>query len=316
MPRASIDIGSNSVRLMVVDLGPPLRLLHDDGALTRMGDSLARSGAIEGPPLDATLAAVRRFAADARRLGAEPTCIATAGLRDATNAPAVRSLLAVAAEAPVRVISGSEEAALAFLGARAGTRAAPEVLAVLDVGGGSTEVAWGREGIRAGTSRPVGARKLLRLAPALASEAPIPAAALDEARGAARELLLSGGAIDGLPDGAPLYGMGGTITTVAALDLGLTSYEPLRVNDAMLTQASLRGACERLRRLSLAERRKALLEPDRADLLLPGAVIVEAALEVLARSELTVSIYSLRLGAITDAGMALLAEGSGEDVAR
>lgn len=316
MPRASIDIGSNSVRLMVVDLGPPPRLLHDDGALTRMGDSLARYGVIEGPPLKATLEAVRRFACDARRLGAEPTCIATAGLRDATNAGAVRVLLAEAAGAPVRVISGHEEAALAFLGARAGTRFAPETLAVLDVGGGSTEVAWGRDEIEAGTSRPIGARKLLRLAPLLASHEPIPATALAEAREAARGLLLAEGAIEGLPEDAVLYGMGGTITTVAALELGLTRYEPLRVNDAVLTRAGLRAACESLRLLSLAERRAALLEPDRADLLLPGAVIVDAALEALGRSELTVSIYSLRLGAITDAGKALLAEGEREGAAR
>jgi exopolyphosphatase / guanosine-5'-triphosphate,3'-diphosphate pyrophosphatase len=316
MPRASIDIGSNSVRLMVVDLGPPPRLLHDDGALTRMGDSLARSGAIEGPPLEATLEAVRGFALDARRLASEPTCIATAGLRDATNAAAVRALLAEAAGAPVRVISGHEEAALAFLGARAGTRLAPGTLAVLDVGGGSTEVAWGRARIEAGISRPIGARKLLRLAPLLASHEPIPAAALAEAREAARGLLLAEGAIDGLPADAALYGMGGTITTLAALELRLASYDPLRVNDAVLTQSSLRETCESLRRLSLAERREALLEPDRADLLLPGAVIVDAALEVLGRSELTVSIYSLRLGAITDAGMALLAEGDREGVAR
>ncbi len=306
MRRASIDIGSNSVRLMVVELGPPLRLLHDDGRLTRIGDSIARSGRLEGEPLEATLAAVGRLARAAREHDAPLTCIATAGLRDAANADEARRLLSEAAGAPVRVVSGEEEAALAYLGARAGAARAPAAMAVLDIGGRSTELAWGGERLEQASSRAIGARRLLELEPDLGARDPLAPGALDSARATARACLTAEGSFGPLPEGAALYGMGGTITTLAALELGLRNYDPHRVNDAPLTRAGVAAACESLRRMSLAERRAHLLEPERADLLLPGAMIVEAALDCLARSELAVSVYSLRLGVLTDAGRALL----------
>jgi exopolyphosphatase / guanosine-5'-triphosphate,3'-diphosphate pyrophosphatase len=306
MRRASIDIGANSVRLLVVELGPPLVLVHDDGCLTRLGDSIAATGAIEGSPLDATTEAVQRYADDARRLGAEPTCFATAGLRDARNTLEAAEALTRAARAPVHVISGGVEAELAYLGTRAGAGHPPSSMAILDVGGGSTEIAHGGERLSAGVSRPVGARRLLAAFPALGAEAPVPAEVFAAAAAAAREALFPAGEPSTVPADAELYGMGGTITTLAAMALGLTRYDAMAVNDFRLDGGKMRALRDELAALELPGRRARLLEPERADLLLAGTVIAEEALIGLGRSELTVSVYSLRLGALTDAGSRLL----------
>lgn len=310
MRRASLDIGTNSVRLLVVDLEPAFALVRDAGTLTRLGDSLARTGALGGDPLRETLAAVALYAADARALGADLVCFATASLRDASNSCEVLAQIRDIAGVDAHVLSGEREAVLNYIGTRAGMARAPEALTILDVGGGSTEVAWGAATLEGAVSLQLGSRRLLGAVPAIGGEGPHTGEDVAEAREAALAILSEA---ERPPRGArgPLVGIGGTATTLCAIKLGLTEYDPHRVNDASLSREDLDALELRLRAMTLSERRSFLLEPKRADLILPGLAILQAALEWLAAPTMAISVYGLRLGALTDEGRRMLSSGVG-----
>jgi len=309
--RASVDIGANSVRLLVVRMdGAAVELVHDTGVLTRLGDSLAESGRIEGGPLERTIRVVADYAATARELGAAVFCYATAGVRDASNAAEGLAALDEAARCAVRVVTGDEEARLNLLGVRAGMRPPPDRSVILDIGGGSTEIAWGDEEPKGGFSVPIGARKMLSRVPGLASGDRVPPEAMASASAAMLDALAGRPAPPAEYVDAIASGVGGTITALAALHLGLRTYEPLRLNGTWLSVGELAELAARLSGMTPAGRRDALFEPERADLILPGLAIALACLRWLRRDGLVVSIYGPRLGVLTDRGIALLAEGS------
>lgn len=306
--RASVDIGTNSVRLLVVDLGgASVRLVHDEGVLTRLGDSLATSGRIEGPPLEATLAAIERYATTARDLGAELTCFATASLRDAANAADVLPRLRAAAGTAVATVSGQQEAILSLIGARAGMSPLPERLVVVDIGGGSTEIAWGSEGLEGAVSLPLGSRKLRDRVAAFRANLPVSSQAFAEGRAVAGSALADAAKPGAAYSGALLAGIGGTITTLAALHLGLAEYEPMRVHGTSLSTDALASLADRLCAMPLAARSESLLEPERADLIVPGLALLLAALSWLGTGSVTANVFGVRLGVLTDEGARVLA---------
>jgi len=147
--RACIDIGSNTTRLLVADASDDGGLVphHEERAFTRIGSALDEHGAIPEHKLDEVAAAVARQLASARSHGAEQiVCVATAGVRRAVNGDElVERVTAVCDGIEIRVLTGEEEARGAFVGATwaLGDEAAGRKLAVVDVGGGSTEMAAG-----------------------------------------------------------------------------------------------------------------------------------------------------------------------------
>ena len=152
---ACIDIGSNTTRLLVADCGgDELREIHQERAFTRIGHGLAASGVIAAEKIDEVVAVVRAQMEVARALGAEAIHgVATAAIRNASNGAALVAVIAARAGLEVEIVSGEEEARLAFEGAAAmldpGTAAvlaaggAVAALGVVDVGGGSSEVVVG-----------------------------------------------------------------------------------------------------------------------------------------------------------------------------
>jgi exopolyphosphatase/guanosine-5'-triphosphate,3'-diphosphate pyrophosphatase len=289
----------------VVDLGDEVSLVFDDGELTRLGDSLASAGRLEGEPLERTVAAMARYAALARDLGADLVCFATASLRDAANRDETRRALERVTECRVHLISGDTEADLNLIGARAGMHPVPDRLVTLDVGGGSTEVAWGGASVEDGMSVPLGSRKLATVVPGFSGPGPVPLTAVEEGSARVAELLAERG-IAPPHQRCPLAGIGGTITTAAAMHLRLPEYDPLRVHGSTLTTEDVAGIVARLAPLARETRARLLLEPERADLIIPGLAIVIGALRWLERDGLTVNVYGLRLGVLTREGRAAL----------
>lgn len=300
---AAIDVGTNTIRLLVADPDPArgYRPVFATQEITRLGQGLRADRQLQPEPVRRSLEAVRRFARLARSHGAERVvAIGTSALREARNA---ETLLAPAGRLGLefRVISGEEEAALTLLGVRASLRQLPPHLLMLDIGGGSTEflLAEGAR-IRATVTTGLGSVRLTEAY--LASDPPTPEE-LGRLRTAvdARIHALGQGELPAFPPDGVLVGTGGTITTLAAIDLGLAQYDPDRVNGHLLSRARIASLLEELASLPLA-RRLAVpgLEPGRADIILAGAIVCLLAMECFGFGELRVSEGGLREGILLD----------------
>jgi exopolyphosphatase / guanosine-5'-triphosphate,3'-diphosphate pyrophosphatase len=280
-----VDLGTNSTRLLVADV-------HDGRVdevtrgltITRLGEGVDERRKL----LPLPMARVRNVLSDYRReledLEAERVlAIGTSAVRDAENGEAFLGEIEWSYGFATRLLSGDEEAALTFRGVSDGRELDPKTL-VLDVGGGSTELIL--DGER--TSLDVGSVRLterfLRADPPTGDE-------LDAAAGAIE-----------LPDLHPssAIGVAGTVTTLAALELG--GYDPERVHGYRITREAVDRQLERLAFLRLAVRRELPgLEPERAPVIVGGALIVREVLERYGLDAIEASERDLLHGAALEA---------------
>ncbi len=266
--------------------GPAVRPVERRLAITRLGEGLHDGGVITTAAAARTAAAVEEYVARAKALQAGgPTVAATYAARAARNPEILLSRLSV----PVRVLSGGEEAALGFRGVVLGLSDldGSEPLVVLDVGGGSVEVSWGTagHGIEGDRSLPVGSVVMTHRA--IAHDPPLPAeiSALADTLAAALD-----------PVAAPLrgrrrlIGVGGTVTTLAAMAQRLAPYDPDRVHGYALTAGAVEELLEAMCRLPLADRRRFPgLQPDRADVIIAGTLAVRCVMAALRTGSITAS---------------------------
>jgi exopolyphosphatase/guanosine-5'-triphosphate,3'-diphosphate pyrophosphatase len=298
---AAIDVGTNTVLLTVAERrGAELAPVVERAEITRLGRGVDASGRLDPAGIRETVAVLAAYAGEARALGAEiVACVATSAARDAGNGAEFFEAARRAAGLAPEVISGDEEARLVYASAwRDFGGACP--LAVLDVGGGSTEFTVGDgPAPRARTSLQVGA---VRLTERHVRGDPTTAAEVEALRRAAREALqpVATMAAAGLGQ-ARLVGVAGTVTTLAAVEQALPAYDAERVHGATLTLASADALVARLAALTVRER-AALpgMEPKRADVILAGAIIVVEALRTAGFDRLTVSDRGVRWGLLHD----------------
>ena len=289
MPRAAIDVGSNSVKLVLAeDLATPLL---DTLAVTGLGEGLGRSGCLSEAAMARTLDALAALVSAARAQGAtEFAAVGTAALRGAANAEDFVARARERCGLAIAVIPGDEEARLAFLAARSGAGAPPGACLVFDIGGGSTECIAG-EGDRMGErfSLELGC---LRLSEEFQREDPVPPAALTAMLAACAERLAPL-----VPGSGALVGIGGTATSLGTVALGEADWRPQRVEGLTLARAEIERQVELYRRLSVAER-AALpgLMPERAPVILAGAAIVLALMRRRGAEQLQLSARALRHG--------------------
>jgi exopolyphosphatase / guanosine-5'-triphosphate,3'-diphosphate pyrophosphatase len=268
---AAVDLGTNSTRLLVADV--------EDGRvdevvrrlkITRLGEGVDARRRLLPLPVARVRNALSDFRREAESLGAEVTlAVATSAVRDAENGEAFLGEIEWSYGFATQLLSGEEEARLTFRGASSDGRAMPGTLLV-DVGGGSTELSLDGAFV---TSLPAGCvRHTERF---LASDPPTPGE-LEAAAGAVRELLA-----DVRVDGARrALGVAGTVTTLAALDLGLDAYDPERVHGHVVSRDGLVRQLERLAALPLEERRAVpALEPERAPVIVAGLVVLREVLD-------------------------------------
>jgi exopolyphosphatase / guanosine-5'-triphosphate,3'-diphosphate pyrophosphatase len=298
---ASIDVGTNTVLLLVAERrGGGFAPLVERAEITRLGRGVDASGRLDAAAIRETVAVLAEYAREARALGADRiVCVATSAARDAANGAEFFEAARAAAGLVPEVISGDEEARLVYasawrdFGAEGG---AP--LAVLDVGGGSTEFIHGRGPAPEGrTSLQVGA---VRLTERHVRTDPIPAAELDALRLAAREALRPLSRMT-LAAGGRLVGVAGTVTTLSAVAQALPAYDAARVHGATLSLAEAEALVARLAALPV-KARAALpgMEPKRADVILAGALIVAEAMRATGFERLTVSDRGVRWGLLHD----------------
>ena len=300
MRLATIDLGSNTVRLLVADVAGAgrWRVVDADQHVTRLGEGLAASGRLGETPAARTAAAVADYAARARRRGAERLAIvATSAVREAANGREFAAALERATGERVTIVSGEREASLTLAGVLAGVgEGTGGDTLVFDIGGGSTEYILARAGA------PLAAVSLTLGVVDLTERHPFPArveparyrALLDEVAG---RLAAGVPAAIGAARVTRLVGTAGTATTLAALDLGLAAYDPARVQGHTLTREAIQAQLGRLGALTVTERAALpCLEPGRADLIVPGTAIVQATLALLGVDRMVVSDWGLREG--------------------
>jgi exopolyphosphatase/guanosine-5'-triphosphate,3'-diphosphate pyrophosphatase len=292
MRLATIDVGTNTTLLLVAEArGGQIEVLAEGAEITRLGRGIGGDGRLGREGIERTLAVLRDYAALARRHGAGIAAVGTEALRRAPNAAEFLEPAAEILGAPVEVIDGEREAALSYRAAASSfPEAAAGAMAVVDIGGGSTEIIVSRAGaIVFRRSLPLGSVRLterhVRHDPADAAEC----AALDaEVTAALHDVPLAG---------ETLVGIAGTVTSLAAMAQRLASYDPGLVHGYRLTLPALESLVDDLRRSTQAEReRMPGLDPRRADVILAGALILLAIARRAAVAHVLVSDRGIRWG--------------------
>ncbi|HXF57528.1 MAG TPA: DUF501 domain-containing protein [Actinomycetota bacterium] len=272
---AAVDVGTNSVRLLVARFPhgeAELRELARDMVITRLGQGVDRTGRLDEEALARTAAVLERYARRARALRAERVhAAATAAVREAANRDELAaSVLRITGE-PLDVLSGEEEAALAFQGATRGLDRDPPFL-VVDVGGGSTEFVLGDREVRAAVSCPVGS---VRLTERFVRSDPPASGELAAVEDAVTSTLAEVEAALPVRDARTLVLVAGTATTVQAIALGLAEYDPERIHRSVLRREDAERVFRLLADMTTDERRRIpVMPPGREDVIVAGAAIV------------------------------------------
>ena len=286
MRAAVIGIGSNSVRSLLVDVaGATFKRLRRDREGTRLFAGLDEAGNLDRESMDKTVTAVRRMASEAAQLGAEKLAIfATSAARDAANGAEFMAAVERETGIPLRIISGEEEAELSFLGASAAVKA--ERCGMIDIGGGSTEIAIGTpEGIESAFSCQMGAVRLFRRLRLERKEdmKPVEVAASEILDEKLREY-------PGLELPETWVGTGGTFTTLAAMVLSQPWTNRTNVQGTVITCEQIREIGEKLAGMKVEERKQLPgLQPSRADIVVHGICILLGVMGRLGMDRITVS---------------------------
>ena len=296
---AVIDVGTNSVKFHIGEKttdGAWLRVV-DRAEITRLGDGLAGSGTISGTAVERTTAAMVGMVEEAWKHHARAiVAVGTAGLRAASNRDEVVAAIEAATGVTVETISGEEESRLAYLAVHADLRSGDGALVVFDTGGGSTQFTFGHGAeVDERFSVDVGA---VRYTERFGLDGTVSTetlqAALDSIASDLRRL-------EGRPAPDALVGMGGAMTNITAVKLGLDPYDPDAVQGAILERAEIDRQIELYRSRDVDARRTIVgLQPKRADVILAGACIVRTVMEMLGQHALTVSDRGLRHGLLID----------------
>ncbi|MFF4233162.1 exopolyphosphatase [Streptomyces sp. NPDC001820] len=291
---AAIDCGTNSIRLLVADADPATGELVDlDRRMTivRLGQGVDRTGRLAPEALERTFAACREYAAVIKKHGAEKIrFVATSASRDASNRDDfVRGVLDILGVEP-EVITGDEEAEFSFTGA---TKELPghEERLVVDIGGGSTEFVVGHREVEAARSVDIGCVRLterhIRHDPPTPDEVAAMRADIEAALDLAEETVP-------IREAQTLVGLAGSVTTVAAIALGLDEYDSTRIHHSRIPYAQVESISDELLNAD-HEQRSAhpAMHPGRVDVIGAGALVLRAIMERIGVSEVVVSEHDI-----------------------
>ena len=298
VPRlAAIDVGSNSIRIVVAEAQADgrYRILDEERESTRLGRSLASTGKLDETSIADSLAALRRFKSIAHGLGIENLrAIATCAVREATNGPEFCQLVKEQLDLSLEVITSQKEAHFAFHSVRRRFDLAGKNTLLVDIGGGSTEIVLSSgELIEAIYATKLGAVRLNEKFGGGQSLAGDDYERME--RWINRELSKTTE-----KPSAPLHlliGSGGTFTSLASIIMAAKGQSRLPVAGCQITRAELRHLIDRLRKLPLKLRREvAGLNPDRADIIVPGLAVIDCIMRRFKVNLLQVHAFGVRDG--------------------
>ena len=297
----AIDIGSNSVRLMVVEVlrGGAYRILDEEREPTRLGRSVSSLGRLDDDSIDRTVQALRTFKqiAAGYQVSALRT-IATCAVREARNGPEFCRRVREEVGLEVEVIPGDREARLAFSSVQHAFDLSGKNAIVADIGGGSTEIIFATGGlIESIFSTPLGAVRLTEQFGLGEQAAPADLARLAEEVASCLKKRTT------RPLFAPhfMVGSGGTFTTLAELMMAAKKQVDIPVAGYKVSQAEVRHLLDRLAKMPLRARRSmAGMTPDRADIILAGLTIIDALLTRFRVNTLVIHTRGVRDGLVRE----------------
>ncbi|MCX5226642.1 Ppx/GppA phosphatase family protein [Streptomyces sp. NPDC006553] len=291
---AGIDCGTNSIRLLVADVHPDTGdLIELDRRMTivRLGQGVDKTGRLAPEALERTFAACRAYAEVVKELGAEKLrFVATSASRDAENrADFVNGVVEILGVEP-EVITGDQEAAFSFTGAT-GELHGDDRRLVVDIGGGSTEFVVGNRHVEAARSVDIGCVRLterhVRHDPPTAEEA-------DAIRADVRAALDLAAETVPIDTAETLVGLAGSVTTVAAIALGLPEYDSEKIHHARISAAQVAEVADRLLASTHAERAAIpVIHPGRVDVIIAGAIVLREIVERVGAHEVVVSEHDI-----------------------
>jgi exopolyphosphatase/guanosine-5'-triphosphate,3'-diphosphate pyrophosphatase len=332
--RAVIDVGTNSIKLLVADVAEhEVRPVWEESKQTRLGRGFYETRRLQPDAIDATAKAVAQFSQIARTNEANPIrVIATSAARDAINPEELSSAIETASGLKIEIISGEQEADWVFQGVTSDPALAREPLLLLDVGGGSTEFIVGQGNhIEFRESYPLGTVRLLEKSPPSNPPRKEELARCREWIGEflereVRTVLLHGlqelHKLQGVNEGDSadrnvgvtkggeignagvtreirLVGTGGTTSILGRMEANLETYDRAKIEATRLSLERVRWHTEQLWSLPLEERKRVVgLPPNRADVILMGVAIYEAIMEKFGFAELRISTRGLRFAAV------------------
>ena len=300
---AAIDCGTNSIRLLVADADPETGELKDLDRrmqIVRLGQGVDRTGRLAPEALERTFAACREYAAVIKELGAERVrFVATSASRDADNRDDfVRGVVDILGVEP-EVITGDQEAEFSFTGATKELTGRADLelpYLVVDIGGGSTEFVLGGDAVRAARSVDVGCvrmteRHLLR--DGVITDPPSPDQIAAIKADIARALDHAEEAVP-LAEAATLVGLAGSVTTIAAIALGLTGYDSEAIHHSRIPLARVREITGDLVASTHAQRAaNPVMHPGRVDVIAAGALVLLSIMERTGAEEVVVSEHDI-----------------------
>jgi|SRR5579885_426222 len=295
---AALDVGSNTVLMLIAEVsGSSVRPLSELLRITRLGRSVDQEGRLDPKAAALTLAAIGEFVQQARGLGAQKILAAgTAALRDARNGEEFIEQVRRRAGVELEIISGQAEAELNFLAAVHGLRVDPaQPMLIVDIGGGSTELIRCEQGAPAAmASLQIGSVRLTERLIRHDPPTPDEQARIHET---VREQLARLGWKDFHP--RRLIGVAGTVTTVAAVAIGLHSRDHSGVHGGQLSAGQVAQTARRFFSLTVEQRKQlpGMIE-GRADVICSGAAILDCITQHFGVERVIVSNQGVRWGLI------------------
>lgn len=296
---AALDIGTNTILMLIADVSPDgtMTVVRDEHAIARLGQGVDRDRRISTEALGRANDTLRRHLEIARELRCERiVAVGTSALRDAANRDDMIAHWRKEFALDVRVITSDEEARLTYLGAFSDSPATGSMQAVLDIGGGSTELTLGQgDNVTDRFSVDLGA---VRLTERFWTRYPPSSDRIEEARDLIRKTLRA--ARPALPY-SKWYAVAGTPTTLAAMALALRGFDAAAIDGFRLTRSYVAEAATQI--LSLTRNQLAhhpQIHPQRADIMGAGVLILEGVMEVYGIPEVAVSVRGLRYGVVLE----------------
>lgn len=299
---AAIDIGSNSIRMEAAEIvpGEPARILASDREVTRLGESVFRTGTVSEEALKATCAVLARMAGLYRRLDVVGVrAVATSAIRDTRNQ---REFIARAAEAvgtPVEIISGREEARLIYLGVESNWPQPGKSTLIVDIGGGSAEIIAGESGhMQEAFSKPLGA---VRLREIFLKDDPAAPRQLHQMHEYILEKLAGSVARLGHSRWQRVIATSATAASVASVVARVPGAKREAIDRVSISTAQVRKLYDRIAELNLVGRRAIKgIGPRRAEIIVPGVAVLLEFLKEFHLPGLSYSRAGVRDGIIAD----------------